>query len=46
MVIGVLPSSLWLSFVSYFSSVAGLFLGLLSVAAMVGERKRRHDRDS
>ena len=45
MVIGVLPSSLWLSFVSYFSSVAGLFLGVLSVAAMVGNRKRRHEQD-
>lgn len=41
MVIGLLPGSLWLSFVSYISSITGLFLGILSAAAIVEVRRRR-----
>jgi hypothetical protein len=45
MVIGVLPSSLWLNFVAYISSVAGLFLGILSAAAFVAVRRRGDEED-
>ncbi len=45
MVIGVLPNSLWLSFVAYISSVAGLFLGILSAAAIFANRRREDERD-
>ena len=45
MVIGVLPSTLWLSFVAYGSSVSGLFLGLLGAASIVYERRRRDETD-
>lgn len=41
MVLRAIPSPLWLSFVSYFASVAGLFLGVIGVAMYVGERRRQ-----
>lgn len=41
MVLRAIPSPLWLSFVSYFGSVAGLFLGVIGVAMYVGERRRQ-----
>ncbi len=43
MVINVLPSTLWLSFVSYIASVAGLFLGMIAIAGVSGERKDRDE---
>lgn len=45
MVIGVLPNSLWLSFLAYISSVAGLFLGILSAAAIFATRRRQDDQE-
>ncbi len=45
MVIRVLPASMWLSFVSYFCSVTGLFLGLISAATMYSERRSKKDLD-
>ncbi len=43
MVIGTLPTTLWLSFVSYGSSVTGLFVGILGSAGIVSERRRHGD---
>ncbi|GEM_PF-1084454 len=40
-VLGAVPSYLWLSIVGYIGSAAGLFLGLLGAASYVGERRRR-----
>ncbi len=40
MVIRLLDASLWLSFVSYGSSVSGMFVGLLGAASIIGERNR------
>ena len=45
MVIGVLPSSLWLSFIAYATSMSGMFLGLLGAAMLARERRRRDDGD-
>ena len=45
MVIGVLEASLFLSFVSYTSSVGGLFLGLIGAATTAGKRSRGDDGD-
>jgi hypothetical protein len=44
MVIGVFEASLVLSLVSYLSSVSGLFLGILSAAAIFEERRRDQDQ--
>lgn len=46
MVIGVVKASLFLSFISYGSSVGGMFLGLIGAAAMAGRRRREEDGDS
>jgi hypothetical protein len=43
MVMGVLPSPLWLSFVSYISSASGLFLGIIGAASIARDRWRRRD---
>lgn len=43
MVIGVLQSSLWLGFVSYTSSIGGLFLGVLSAAGIFASRRQDDD---
>ena len=45
MVIGVLPSSLWLSFVAYGSSVLGLLLGLVAAAQVFADRRRQDPMD-
>jgi hypothetical protein len=45
MVIGLLPAPLWLSVVSYLSSVSGLFLGLIGAAMWFGIRRRRHESE-
>ena len=45
MVLGVLPSTLFLSFAAYISSITGLFLGILSAAAIYSDRRRKHDRE-
>jgi hypothetical protein len=45
MVLGVLPSTLFLSFASYISSVTGLFLGILSAAAIYSTKRRKEDQD-
>jgi hypothetical protein len=46
-VIGIIPSTLFLNFLAYFISVGGLFLGFIGMAMYVGEkrRKRPHDQD-
>ena len=43
MVIGVLPSPLWLSFVVFACTVGGGFVGILGLAMAVAERRRRDD---
>lgn len=43
MVIRLLPSPLWLSVVSYASSVTGLFLGVIAAAMIYAERRRDGD---
>ena len=45
MVIGVLPSALGLSVLSYGCSVSGIFLGLIGAAAYAAERRRGDWRD-
>lgn len=40
MVIGVLPASLWLSILSYASSISGMFVGLIGAAYIAAERRR------
>ena len=45
MVLGVLPSPLWLSFIAVFSSIGGLFLGLLGAAEVAYDRWRQGKRD-
>ena len=42
MVIGVLESTFWLNFISFGSSVVGLFLGLIGAAAQYQGRRRDH----
>jgi hypothetical protein len=44
-VIKVLANTLWLSFFSYAVSVGGLFLGMIALSGVVGER-RRDEEDS
>ena len=42
MIMGIVPASLWLSFVTYISSVTGLFLGIIGAATFVaGHRNVR-----
>jgi ABC-type transport system involved in cytochrome c biogenesis permease component len=36
----MIPSPLWLSILTYFVCVGGLFLGAIGVAVYVGERRR------
>jgi multisubunit Na+/H+ antiporter MnhG subunit len=42
-VIRLLPSTYLLNFSAFAASTAGIFLGVLGVAAYVGERRRRDD---
>jgi hypothetical protein len=46
MVLDILPKTYLLSFLSYGSSVAGLFLGLIGTASYVKIRKKEEDPDS
>ena len=39
-VLGYLPSTLWLNFLSYGMSIVGLFLGYLGASAYVRGRRR------
>ncbi len=41
MVMHAIPSPLWLSFVTYFASIGGLFLGVIGAAMYFGERRDR-----
>lgn len=43
MVIGVLPSTFVLNFVTYFASVVGLFLGFIGIAFYVGDARKKDD---
>ncbi len=40
MVIKILPSSLWLSFLSYTASVVGMFVGLIGALTYARYKKR------
>lgn len=42
-IIGVLESTLFLNFVSYFASVIGLFLGFIGIAMYVGDARKEDD---
>ncbi len=44
MVLDILPSTFFLSFLAFGVSTAGIFLGVIGVATYVGE-KRRENRD-
>ena len=44
-VLEILPNTLWLNLVAYASSISGLFLGILSAAAIFEEAKRGDPRD-
>jgi hypothetical protein len=46
MVLDVLPTTYFLSFLSYGSSIAGLFLGIIGTASIVKIRKVKDDPDS
>lgn len=41
MVLGIVPSSFWLSFLSHASSVGGLFLGLIGVSSYIEVNKKK-----
>ena len=43
MVIGVLESSFFLNFITYFASVVGLFLGFIGIAMYIGDARREDD---
>jgi hypothetical protein len=46
MVIDLLPTTYFLSFLSYAASIAGLFLGIIGTASMVRIRRKEDDPDS
>lgn len=41
MVLDVIPSSFWLSFLSHGASVGGLFLGLIGVSTYIQRNKKK-----
>lgn len=41
MMMGVIASTFFLSFLSYGASIAGLFMGVIGAATHVGEEKRK-----
>jgi hypothetical protein len=41
MVLDVIPSSFWLSFLSHGASVSGLFLGLIGVSTYIQANKKK-----
>jgi len=43
MVLNILPSTYFLSFLSYGASVGGLFMGMIGVALLVGRNRKRKD---
>jgi len=46
MVLDILPTTYFLSFLSYASSIAGLFLGVIGTASVVRVRRKKDDPDS
>ena len=46
MVLDILPKTFFLSFLSYGSSISGLFLGIIGTASMVRMRRKEDDHDS
>jgi heme/copper-type cytochrome/quinol oxidase subunit 2 len=40
----IIPSNLILLFISFFASVAGLFLGVIGIAMIAAKRKRLRDQ--
>ncbi len=45
MIMGIVPASLWLSFVTYISSVTGLFLGILGAATFLAGNRKHEEGD-
>ena len=43
MVLNVIPSSFWFSFISHAASVSGLFLGLIGVSNYIQVNKKKSD---
>ena len=41
----ILPSTFFLNFLAYFSSVVGIFLGIVGVAMYAGEKRRKKPDD-
>jgi hypothetical protein len=46
MVLNILPKTFFLSFLSYGSSIAGLFLGVVGTASMVRIRRKEYTPDN
>jgi len=45
MVLKLIPSSFWLSFLSHAASVSGLFLGLIGASHYIEVNKKKSDSD-
>lgn len=46
MVLDILPTTFFLSFLSYGSSIGGLFLGIIGTASLVRIRRKEKDPDA
>lgn len=46
MVLDILPTTFFLSFLSYGSSIGGLFLGIIGTASLVRIRRKQSDPDA
>jgi cytosine/uracil/thiamine/allantoin permease len=44
-ILGVLPSTFFLNFLSFSSSMVGIFLGVIWAAMYVGEKRRKSEDD-